>query len=93
MRIWVNDKLTLKYILSGTKFGEVMPKYYYYMSSRGLRSLMDNDDDKQTIKTFIEKLKQVGCFACKPCNGTESVGFFKLSYNNNSFYINDILQC
>lgn len=41
-RIWVNDKMTLKYMLANTDLGDVMPKYYYYMSQDGLRALVDN---------------------------------------------------
>ena len=29
-RIWINDKLTLKYMLAGTKYDRYMPKYFYY---------------------------------------------------------------
>ena len=29
-RIWINDKLTLKYMLAGTPADRFMPRYYYY---------------------------------------------------------------
>ena len=89
MRIWVNDKMTLKYMLSHTEFDGVMPKYYFYMSNQGLRSLIDNENKGQTINYFINKLKEVRCFACKPSNGQEAVGFFKLSYDSGDFFLND----
>lgn len=89
MRIWVNDKMTIKYMLSNTEFEEIMPKYYYYISEEGLRALIDNDNKNQTPEDFISTLKQVGSFACKPSNGQDAVGFFKLSYDNGSYYVND----
>lgn len=30
-RIWVDDKMTLKYILEGTKFSHLMPKYFFIL--------------------------------------------------------------
>ena len=89
-RIWINDKLTLKYTLSKTEFAAYMPLYYYYSRPDGLRSLMDNPimAGGENYSAFIDTLKQVGDFACKPCNGTQSSGFYKLSYSGG-FFIND----
>lgn len=87
-RIWINDKLTLKYTLSKSGLDKYMPKYYYYMSPNGLRALMDNENKGNTMDDFIKELKDVKVFASKPCNGTGSAGFFRLSYENNIFYIN-----
>ena len=83
MRIWVNDKLTLKYMLAGTKYDEIMPKYYFYSTEDGLKSLIDNIDGKQSVEGLIEVLKEVGSLACKPANGTGSNGFFHIQYDGN----------
>lgn len=91
-RIWINDKLTLKYALHGTEFGELMPEYYFYSDISGLRALMDNQKTltrSQDMNGFLDLLKNKGQFACKPNNGTESRGFFKLSYEGGLFFIND----
>ena len=40
-RIWINDKLTLKYMLADTEYSDFMPKYYYYMTPKGLKKLLD----------------------------------------------------
>lgn len=87
-RIWVNDKLTLKLTLHGCQYDHLMPAYYYYATSRGLRSLFDNPYG-QTVDDFIMVLKKFGAFACKPNNGAGSQGFFKLSYEDECFKIND----
>lgn len=90
-RIWINDKLTLKYMLAGTEYDALMPEYYFYASSDGLRSLLDNPfkDEVADFEQFKKVLKEKKKFACKPCNGSTSVGFFKLEYNNGKFYYND----
>lgn len=88
-RIWINDKLTLKYSLSNHKFYKFMPKYYYYASVSGLKTLMDNESGN-SYEDFLLTLKKVGVFACKPCNGAQSAGFYKLSCCNNNYFINNL---
>ena len=92
-RIWINDKLTIKYILDGTEFSDLMPKYYYYADrNKGLVVLSDNINQKNapiTIEDFVNLLKKVKTFACKPNNGSMSVGFFKIQFDNNEFKINN----
>lgn len=88
-RIWINDKLTLKYMLSGTNLDQYIPKYYFYYDiQRGLIPLIDNKIDKVSMKSFYELLKKERNIACKPSNGYGSKGFFKLSYQDG-YYIND----
>ena len=41
-RVWINDKLTLKYMLSGTGYDCYLPKYYFYASANGLVPLVDS---------------------------------------------------
>lgn len=87
-KIWVDDKLTLKYILEGTKFSHLMPKYYFYSNNNSeLRELVDNPygDDIQVLINLIKKHRNI---ACKPNNGTQSAGFCRLSYDGSSLYIN-----
>ena len=90
-RIWINDKLTLKYLLANTKYGSIMPKYYYYTTPKGLKKLLDAPKqlESPSIEEFKAVLAEVGQFACKPCNGTTSLGFFRMSFDgkNNLQYI------
>lgn len=93
-RIWINDKLTLKYLISNTEYDNFMPKYYFYSLSKlkgvDVRKLVDCPDYlEQNENGVIQLLIDVGDLACKPCNGSLSMGFFKLSYKNNTFFIND----
>ena len=89
-RIWINDKLTLKYLLSNTEYSDFMPKYYYYSSVDGLKKLIDapNQLSAPSINELFTLLTEEGEIACKPCNGVTSLGFNKLSFYNNIFYIN-----
>ncbi len=47
-RIWINDKLTLKYMLSGTQYDRFLPKYYFYAGQQGLMPLIDSGLAEQT---------------------------------------------
>jgi len=89
LRLWINDKLSLKYLLNGTEWGKYMPEYYYYSMPDGLRCLIDNPYKSQDIDVFLKLLQEKEQFACKPNNGTESRGFHKLSYdkNDNNYYL------
>lgn len=88
MRIWINDKLTLKYILNGTAMADVMPKYYYYYGTDGLRSLVDNKTYDQSVDGLLKCIREKKNIACKPNNGQEGRGFSKISYNEG-YYINE----
>lgn len=89
MKLWVDDKMTLKYILQGTKFSDVMPKYYFYSTNKGsLRPLVDNPYGGG-ISALVKCIKEFKNIACKPNNGTQRAGFFRLSYDGNSLYINN----
>ena len=90
-RIWINDKMTLKYLLANTAYSDFMPKYYYYSTPKGLKKLLDapNQNIAPSINEFTSVLASVGEFACKPCNGTTSLGFFRMSYDGKRYFINN----
>ena len=68
-----------------------MPKYYYYTTPQGIKKLIDapNNDVSPSIEEFRSVLASVGEFACKPCNGTTSIGFFRMSFDGKHYYVND----
>lgn len=90
-RIWINDKLTLKYMLSGTMLDRYMPEYYYYCDAeKGLIPLVDTPSDgRDVMSSFCELLKKKGDFACKPNNGQGADGFCRLSYRSGEYRINN----
>lgn len=93
-RLWVDDKMTLKQMLSTADCAQYMPLYYFYsyIDSHGtfqLFSLWNSPTKENTIDNFLRTLRDVGIFACKPCNGTASQGFFVLEYKNSKYYVNN----
>ena len=87
-RIWINDKLTLKYILPAERFSEVLPEYYYYIEERGVIPMMDWHGPVG-VEGVVSLLKKKKVLAMKPVNGTGSNDFYKLSEINGCLYVNE----
>lgn len=94
--IWVNDKLTLKYIIpsifhtiEGREIS-LMPEYYLYIENDGRYSyLMDSPnhiahDSNYLINLLLEKK----VLALKPSRGAGGRGFIKLKYEGGIIYAN-----
>lgn len=82
-KIWINDKLSLKYTLNSNGCQSSMPEYYLYVENDGSYTyLFDAPDDIKKDKDFIlNLLKQKGTLAIKPNSGTSGgLGFIKLEY-------------
>ena len=88
--IWINDKLTLRYILDSSRFRHFIPKYYYYSDKeRGLIPLPDLANINQCravsdVERILNLLSCVSDIACKPNNGGLSHGFFRLSLEHGT---------
>ena len=86
---WIDDKLTLKYLCSGSELDFYMPKYYFQINETGkILKLMDYDLEKGTytpddIKRLLISKKTL---AIKLFNGSLGKGFYKAEYKNNRFY-------
>lgn len=87
-RIWINDKLTFKYIFAGTKFDRYLPETYYYRAQNRLVPLVDSHM-RDDMDGFLELLREKGEFACKPCNGEWARGFHKLSFVDGQYQIDN----
>jgi hypothetical protein len=84
---WIDDKLTLKYILS--PFSKYIPDYYYLINKNGITKLMDCPKELGTDKDdIINLLKTKKYLAAKLVSGSFAEGFYKLSYED-IFYINN----
>jgi len=91
-RIWVNDKLTLKYVLNNSGCEESMPEYYLYVENNGHYTyLMDAPVSIKKDKDFIiNLLKDKGCLAVKPNSGTSGgKGFMKMEWRDGSIHLNN----
>lgn len=84
--IWINDKITLKYMLQAPlcinkekkKMMDLMPEYYLYIENDGRYSyLMDAPESIKRDGDFIMNLvKDKGILALKPSNGLEVRALF-----------------
>ena len=91
-RIWVNDKLTLKYVLNSNGCADTMPRYFLYVENNGNYTyLMDAPEDIAQDKDFVfNLLVREGTLAAKPNSGTSGGrGFMKLEYRDGQIYENN----
>ena len=88
---WINDKLTLKYILNAPQVSGYMPEYYLYIENDGRYSyLMDVPAGVPRDSDFLlHLLKAKKHLALKPNHGSGGRGFFGLSFRNDQIYMND----
>lgn len=91
-RIWVNDKLTLKYVLNNNVLKDSMPEYYLYVeNSSDYTYLMDAPASIKKDNDFIlNLLKEKGCLAVKPNSGTSGgIGFMKMEWVDGNIHVNN----
>lgn len=91
-RIWINDKLSLKYTLNSNGCEMVMPEYYLYVENDGTYTyLMDCPQSIPKDESFLWNLlcdKKI--LAIKPNSGTSGgLGFIKLEIKNDILYENN----
>lgn len=88
---WIDDKLTFRYLLE--PFHEYLPAYYYHLTEYEIMRLVDCPDKLTADEPGILSLiKLMGVLAVKPVIGTGGSGFYKFSYANEEYYINDQLS-
>jgi hypothetical protein len=87
-RHWIDDKMTVKYMLA--PFKDYMPKYYYHIIKPGqIQRLMDiTDDSVSNVQAILELLKKEGNLAVKLVAGEKGQGFYKISYLDHQFFVN-----
>lgn len=93
---WINDKITLKYILpdsivlpDGISM-RLMPMYYLYIENDGHYTyLMDSPMHiAHNSDYLINLLKEKTVLAMKPSNGAGGKGFIKAEWKDDNFWIN-----
>lgn len=87
-RMWIDDKLTIKYILS--PFDRFLPRYYYHlMKDRGIMRLIDCPQDYSSdAEGVVALLKDKRLLAAKMTAGTYGIGFYKLESDEDAFLVN-----
>lgn len=90
-RIWVNDKLTLKYVLESEEFTGLLPRYFLYVGNDGrFTYLMDTPSDLPRDRYFLRRLlEREGILAMKPNNGTGGLGFMKVELSGGGLIVNN----
>ena len=91
-RKWVDDKLTLKYVLDSGDCIDTMPDYYLYIENDGTYTyLMDAPKNIVKDENFIKNLlEQKGIIMMKPNSGTSGGrGIIKLELLNGMIYENN----
>lgn len=91
-KMWVNDKLTLKYILSSNGCEASMPEYYLYVENDNHYTyLFDAPDYIEKNEDFIlNLLKDKRILAMKPNSGTSGgLGFVKLEIRGETIFENN----
>jgi len=85
---WIDDKLTFRYILQ--PFSDYLPRYFYEISNGSIYKLLDCPDDlSSTYEDIIMLLERVKKLAVKKTSGSGGIGFYKLDYTNDEYYINN----
>lgn len=88
---WIDDKLTLKYILDGTKAGGYMPDYYFQLTENGnVLPLMDVKEEYagKGVDGIVALLEEKSLLALKLIKGSLGVGFYKAEYRDNAYCLN-----
>ena len=90
---WIDDKLTLKYLCAGTKLDKYLPKYYYQIDSKGnVLALPDEPNGKKgqcRKDDAVRLLETTGELALKRAAGSLGEGFYKATYKDDEYYLND----
>ncbi len=86
--IWINDKLTLKYMLNTPELSQYMPEYYLYIENDGhYTCLMDSPAHiKKDADYLLNLLKDKKILAFKPNRGSGGFGFSFLQYENGKLF-------
>lgn len=93
-KYWLEDKITLKYIASD--FSECFPGYYYFTSLKDGENrvipLMDLPAGfEASYSGIIALVKKKKTLALKPDEGSHGEGFYKLTWDGESFALNDAI--
>lgn len=88
---WIDDKLTLKYILNGTEAGKYMPDYYFELMADGrIVRLMDlTEEYDATVEGIAKLLRDKHLLAFKLVKASLGVGFYRAEYKDGKYWLND----
>lgn len=90
-RVWMEDKITVKYICSDYNY--CFPEYYYHISLKNgnnkIVPMMDCPKEySNTYDDIFKLVKEKGCLALKPDEGSHGDGFYKFAYEDGKYLLN-----
>lgn len=89
--MWIDDKLTLKYICAGTKLAKYLPDYYFQIDKNGNVLPLPDCEEKLRNSGFlgiIETLDDKKCLAIKSIKGDSGTGFYKAEKTGEGYLLN-----
>ena len=85
---WIDDKLTIRYILY--PFAEYLPGYYYHLYDGEILRLADCPESYgASADSLVQLLEEKRILAAKEMIGSHGLQFYKLVYNGNEYAVND----
>lgn len=79
--------------MRGTSLDKYMPKYYYQIDRNGKVIALPDAEHKNDVccnaENIIQLLEDVGELALKRVVGSLGEGFYKDTYKDNVYYLND----
>jgi hypothetical protein len=85
---WIDDKLVIRYLLE--PFRDYLPEYYFQVKRGQVTPLPDLPSGyTHNLEGFLKLLTNSGDLVFKPMAGSLGIGFYKLSWRNNNFHINE----
>lgn len=88
---WIDDKLTLKYLCSGTELDGYLPEYYFQIDDEGyILPLMDYESDGKAVGAdkVLELLKEKKILCLKQVVGSLTIGFYRLECTEGGYRLN-----
>ncbi|MBR3679371.1 MAG: hypothetical protein IKL87_04135 [Oscillospiraceae bacterium] len=83
---WIDDKMTMKYILS--KYNEYLPEYYFQLDKNSILKLVDCPKEKNAdYESIVALLREKRILACKRLFGACGIGFYRLEFDGTDYMI------
>lgn len=84
---WIDDKLTIRYVLS--KFAANLPECYFLIENESIIKLMDAPAEfSGSFDEFFILLERSGSLALKKISGSCGEGFYVVAQENDNFFLN-----
>ena len=83
---WIDDKMTMKYILS--KYNEYLPEYYFQLDKNSILKLVDCPKEKNAdYESIVALLREKRILACKRLFGACGIGFYRLEFDGTDYMV------